>query len=182
MTKSPFSKAMGIFESPSFSHEQKRAQRLIAGLFGQDGYVRFKSFRELDGYIQNQQGFKIVKAAPLLDNNKNDTLLIQWFYRYGHVWVRLKNQPRRGTKSGHMAVVLADGEEWDDEVGKFSRTGQLMPKQGFVMRLALAGDERSFWKAGKTQKEVFGKEDAWADACHFNLVDDFNWSGGEKYV
>lgn len=182
MSTSGFSKALGVFDSPGFAHECKRVRRLIAGLLGAGGAVRFQTFRDLDGYLQGQFGFAMVKAEALLNLQGADTGFLQWFYRYNHVWIRVKDQPRGAAKSGHMAAVLADGESWDDEIAKFSRTGQIVPKQGFVRRLNEAGDYRSLSRAGSTMKEIMATEDAWADQCHFNLPDGFDWSGGERYL
>ncbi len=181
MSQSGFTQAMSIYSSPGFAHECKRARRLIAGLLGADGVVRFSRFRELDLYIQGQFGFRIVKAEALM-NRGQDTGYIQWFYRYNHVWVRLKDQPRGSSRSGHMAVILADGGSWIDELAKFCRSGQLVPKQGFVRRLSGSGDHRSLTRTGATVADIYAVEDAWANQCHFNLPDEFDWGGGEAYL
>lgn len=183
MSRSSFSAAMQAFESADFERHCAAARKLLSGLFGPDGFVRFATFRDLDGYITGQCGFQFTMAGPLLEQpSGRDTLYIQWFYQFGHVWVRLKNQPRRTSKSGHMLVALATGDAWDEEVCKFTRNGDLIVKQGFIRRLWENNDYRSHQRVGATAEEVYQVEDAWADLCHFNLPDNFDWSGAEQYI
>jgi len=169
---------MRVFDSPSIDREIARARQLIVNLCGQDGLVRFTSFRDLDDYIVGRNGFSRVKVEEL-----KGTLNIQVFYRYTNVWVRLKDQPRWGRKSaGHMAVILGADDTWDGEVAKFSRTGQIIPKQGFIRRLNDESDWRNLSRAGDSIREIYQTEDAWANSCHFDLVENFDWRGVEAYI
>jgi hypothetical protein len=163
---------MNVYDSPNLDKEIAKATRLISGLLQPGGGVRFSSFHELDSYITGQHGFTFIKAREL------GPKYFQLFYRWNNLWARVKDQPRMGRKSGgHMAVILAAGDSWEEEVGKFSRSGQLVPKQGFIRRLSDAGDFRSASRVATTAEQVYAIEDAWADVCHFDFPAGFDWSG-----
>ena len=186
MPASGFSAAMGVLDSCNLDRELAKARDFVASLFDQTGLVRFTDYRALDGYIVGRHSISFVKASEL-GSPMGPKKYFQLFYRCSYVWVRLKDQPRSRSKSGgHMAVILAAGDSWEEEVGKISRTGDLVPKRGFIRRfdsedgLSDLNDYRRLAGVGSTVKDIYSVEDAWADSCHFDLPENFDWNGVEQ--
>ena len=72
-----------------------------------------------------------------------------------------------------MAISLATGLGWPDEVAKFYRSGALILKLGAVPR----ADHRALRRLGRTAQEILALVDRWAEACHFDFVSGFDASG-----
>lgn len=181
---------------------RSKARELVASLFQVDGRVRFKSFPELHAYIVSQHGFKFLFAEKL--GNRD----FQLFYRFGdYLWIRAKDAKRLScpTSAGHMAVTLATGKEFREELCKVSRTGSFVPKLQPVSRpgstkdgLADSNDWRNLDRIAKNfpvseqQAEAAKKagkpipspqslfDDSFAGDCHFDFRDDFDWNGVEQ--
>lgn len=175
---------LDVFFSGGWAAQSKMASQLVAGLQIVDGYVGFRSFRSLDEYLRGRFGFGVPTAEVLRDGAGRDTGSIQWFYSKGQVLIRIKDQARsrRPESAGHMAVVIATGKSWDEEIAKVSSSGQLIPKLGFTNRCSQAGDWRTLCKAGSTTAEIYETEDKWADSAHFDFMKGFDWQGAEKYI
>jgi len=182
---------------------RSKAREFVASLFQIDGRVRFKTFPELHAYIVSQHGFTFLSAEKLGDQD------FQLFYRFGeYLWIRAKDAKRFSCPSaaGHMAATLAVGKDFKDELCKVSRTGNFAPKLQPVSRpgstkdgLADRGDWRNMVRIAKNfpastqQAEIAQKagkpapsplmlfDDSFAGDCHFDLRDDFDWNGVEKF-
>jgi hypothetical protein len=78
----------------------------------------------------------------------------------------------------HMTLSLVVGLGWDEELGKFSRMGELVPKQGAVRR----ADWRSLRRAGETMEQLEAVDDSWANVCHFNFLAGFYGSAAPNLL
>lgn len=180
-----------VFFSKGWAKESAMAKRLVAGLRLQGGFVGYSTFRALNEYLRGNYGFNEPYAQDIT-NNGNPTGFLQWFYQFGSVWVRIKNQPRarRSESAGHMAVVIATGPSWWEEVAKVSSTGELLPKSGFTSdkypKKPFLNKPNNNWKVlckiGASIEAILAAEDRWADAAHFDFIPEFDWAGAERYI
>lgn len=176
---SNFSAAMQAMESAKSTEDRLIAKQYIANLFSFNGsshLVRFTSLRGgLDEYTCDQHGFNLL-CPPEREQTKPESWHI--FYTKKDVQVRVKTKGTKHRPKPHMVVTLAIGKDFSEEVAKFDRSGELRAKLGFSNRPGI--DHRSLMKAGSSTKEIMDKDDAWANAVHFDLPEPFNDEGAES--
>ena len=74
-----------------------------------------------------------------------------------------------------MTLSLATGLGWPDEAAKISSGGNVVPKVGGIPRAG--ANWRALLRVGSTMDELEAADNAWAEACHFDFVSNFDGSG-----
>lgn len=173
MAGSGFANAMQAFESATNQHDRAVAKRYIMNLFSFQGSfrVRFESLRDLDAYTRGEHGFLLVCPPEQLIRDRPSSW--QVFYQHNTIQVRVKTDGTKRRPAPHMVVTMAVGKSFPDEVGKFNRSGDLLPKLGPVPRIA-GDDFRTIASIGPTVESVEGVDDTWANAVHFDLPQPFD--------
>ena len=175
MSRSDFSRAMQAFESATAETERNVAKKFLVNLFNDQGQVRFTRIQAFHDYATGQYPFVLVDNQPERDRPKGRQL----FYQYGQIQVRVKTDGTVRRPQPHMVVTLAVGQSWPDEIGKLTRTGELIPKTGPVPRLAKSNDWRTLARIGPSVEEINETDDDWAESAHFDFAPGFDGTGAD---
>jgi hypothetical protein len=165
-----YAKAMAVFTSPNAAAERQLMQTLLSDLLDAQGCVRFKSVVRFSDHLIRNYGFRLVQNVTWGVRQPGGRHL---FYTHGHILVRVKTTGTDHRETPHMTVSVAEGLGWNDEVAKFSRNGELIPKVGGVNR----ADFRSLMRLGPETAQILAADDNWANACHFNFTRGFDVTG-----
>jgi hypothetical protein len=168
---SDFARAMTAFSSPSAAAERDLVRRLLTDILDGDGRVRFKSVTMFHDHLERRYALELIQNATFGVRPGGRHL----FYMNGNILLRLKTSGTDRRARPHLTISLATGLNWPDEVGKFSRTGDLIPKLGGVPRAA--SDFRTLLRLGGDLEAIEALDDAWANACHFDFVRGFDSTG-----
>jgi len=166
---SGYANAMAAFNSPSAAADRALARRILLDLLDADGNVRFMSVVSFHDHLRREFGLTLVQNSTHFVRPGGRHL----FYRQGCLLLRVKTSGTFFRPRAHMTLSLAVGLGWNEEIGKFNRSGQLVPKLGAVRR----ADWRSQRRVGHTLDELEAVDDDWANACHFNFASGFDGSG-----
>jgi hypothetical protein len=168
---SDFARAMTAFSSPTAAAERQLVRRLLTDILDRDGRVRFKSVTMFHDHLRRQYALELIQniTGGVRPGGRH------LFYVNGNLLLRLKTSGTDRRPTPHLTISLATGLGWPDEIGKFSRAGDLIPKVGGVPRAA--SDFRTLMRLGETIDAIEALDDAWANACHFDFVRGFDATG-----
>lgn len=160
-------------ECPYSALEREFARNLITDLIDEDGLVRSHNLRDFHNTLLGRYNFVQRRRT------QQGVLPGGWhfFYIRYHLLLRVKTSGTEMRRRAHMTLSLAVGRdmrvglEWDDELMKFSKSGDLLPKR---FALEVVNNDWSLWRY---RERAAIADEIWAQACHFDFPNDFDVSG-----